>query len=171
MLQTIAIRGCRSLREVILPMGRLSVVADAFEGAEVAVAVHDGLFDLQLRQPGMLRPLRSAELSDGTLRFLLWAAALSSPQAPSLMVLNEPETSLHPDLVRPLASLIRVAAARTQVVVVTHSRSLVEFLDTTPLDAASDNRAIEIELYKEWGETRVAGQDLLTTPRWDWGKR
>jgi predicted ATPase len=146
-------------------------VAEAFEGAEISVAVHDGLFDLQLRQPGMLRPLRSAELSDGTLRFLLWAAALLSPQAPSLMVLNEPETSLHPDLVRPLASLIRAAAARTQVVVVTHSRSLLGFLDTTPLEEASADRPVEIELYKEWGETRVAGQDLLTTPRWDWGKR
>ena len=82
-------------------------VADAFDGATVSVAVHDGLFDLQLQQRGMLRPLRAAELSDGTLRFLLWAAALLSPQPPSLMVLNEPETSLHPDLVRPLASLIR----------------------------------------------------------------
>ena len=75
-------------------------VADAFDGASVSVAVHDGLFDLQLHQRGMLRPLRAAELSDGTLRFLLWAAALLSPQPPSLMVLNEPETSLHPDLVR-----------------------------------------------------------------------
>ena len=35
-----------------------------------------GLFELQLHQRGMLRPLRSAELSDGTLRFLLWGAAL-----------------------------------------------------------------------------------------------
>jgi predicted ATPase len=96
-------------------------VADAFDGATVSVAVHDGVFDLQLRQRGMLRPLRAAELSDGTLRFLLWAAALLSPQAPSLMVLNEPETSLHPELVRPLASLVRAAAAHTQVVVVTHS--------------------------------------------------
>jgi len=110
----------------------------------------------------MLRPLRAAELSDGTLRFLLWAAALLSPQAPSLMVVNEPETSLHPDLVRPLASLIRAAAAQTQVVVVTHSRALAE---------AAGDEAVEIELYKEWGETRIAGQDLLTTPRWDWGKR
>ncbi|OJZ69920.1 ATP-binding protein [Mycobacterium paraffinicum] len=147
-------------------------VADAFDGATVSVAVHDGLFDLQLRQRGMLRPLRSAELSDGTLRFLLWAAALSSPQAPSLMVLNEPETSLHPDLVRPLAGLIRTAAARTQVLVVTHSRALLEFLDTVPVaDADGSDQAVEIELYKEWGETRVAGQGLLTTPPWDWGKR
>jgi predicted ATPase len=146
-------------------------VADAFDGARVSVVVHDGVFDLQLRQRGMLRPLRSAELSDGTLRFLLWAAALLSPQAPSLMVLNEPETSLHPDLVRPLAALIRTAAAQTQVVVVTHSRALLEFLDTVPVTEAAGDNAVEIELYKEWGETRITGQGLLTTPRWEWGKR
>ncbi|MGD1171052.1 AAA family ATPase [Mycobacterium seoulense] len=149
-----------------------NAVAEAFDGATISVAVHDGLFDLQLRQRGMLRPLRSAELSDGTLRFLLWAAALSSPQPPSLMVLNEPETSLHPELVRPLAGLIRAAAARTQVLVVTHSGALLEFLDTVPVaEADAFDGAVEIELYKEWGETRVAGQGLLSTPPWDWGKR
>ncbi len=137
-------------------------VADAFDGAEVSVAVHDGLFELQLHQSGMLRPLRTAELSDGTLRFLLWAAALLSPRPPSLMVLNEPETSLHPDLVSPLAAMIRTAATHTQVVVVTHSAAMRELLGAD---------GTEVELYKEWGETRVAGQTLLTTPAWDWGKR
>lgn len=138
-------------------------VADAFDGAKISVAVNDGLFDVQVRQRGMLRPLRSAELSDGTLRFLLWAAALLSLRPPSLMVLNEPETSLHPDLVRPLAGLIRAAASNTQVVVVTHSRALLEFL--------GDGVATEIELYKQWGETKVAGQGLLDIPSWHWGKR
>ncbi|OBK97649.1 ATP-binding protein [Mycobacterium asiaticum] len=141
------------------------IVADAFDGATVAVDVSNGLFDLQLQQPGMLRPLRAAELSDGTLRFLLWAAALLSPQRPSLMVLNEPETSLHPSLVGPLASLIRIAAGHTQVVVVTHSAALREALNT------GAERAVEIELYKDFGETRITGQTLLTTPPWDWGKR
>ncbi|SEH87763.1 Predicted ATPase [Mycolicibacterium rutilum] len=146
-------------------------VADAFDGASVSVAVHDGLFDLQLHQPGMLRPLRAAELSDGTLRFLLWAAALLSPAPPTLMVLNEPETSLHPDLVRPLASLIRTAAEHTQVVVVTHSKTLLDHLDAAPLDEDNDGAAVEIALFKDLGETRIAGQGLLTTPPWEWGKR
>lgn len=145
-------------------------VADAFDGATVSVAVHDGLFDLQLQQPGMLRPLRAAELSDGTLRFLLWAAALLSPQLPSLMVLNEPETSLHPDLVRPLASLIRAAAGATQVIVVTHSKALLEHLDAAPV-ADTDGDAIQLELFKDVGETRVDGLTMLTAPAWDWGKR
>lgn len=146
-------------------------VADAFDGAAISVAVNDGLFDLQLRQRGMLRPLRAAELSDGTLRFLLWATALASPRPPSLMVLNEPETSLHPDLVRPLAALIRTAATQTQVVVVTHSRALLKFLDTTPVADEDRGSAIEIELYKQWGETKVTGLGLLSTPAWHWGKR
>jgi predicted ATPase len=138
-------------------------VADAFDGAEASVAVHDGLFELQLRQRGMLRPLRAAELSDGTLRFLLWGAALLTPRPPSLMVLNEPETSLHPDLLAPLAAMIRTAAATTQVVVVTHSRTMREHLDT--------DQSSEIELLKEWGETLVAGQTMVTAPPWDWGRR
>ncbi|GAA2558163.1 AAA family ATPase [Mycolicibacterium diernhoferi] len=136
-------------------------VADAFDGARLSVAVRDGIFELQLHQTGMLRPLRAAELSDGTLRFLLWGAALLSPRPPSLMVLNEPETSLHPDLVAPLAQMIRSAAAGTQVVVVTHSAALVEQLAP----------GSTIELIKEWGETRVAGQTMLSAPAWDWGKR
>lgn len=146
-------------------------VADAFDGASLSVAVHDGLFDLQLHQPGMLRPLRAAELSDGTLRFLLWAAALLSPQPPSLMVLNEPETSLHPDLVRPLTSLIRTAAATTQVVVVTHSTTLLAHLDAVPVADADGDDAVEIRLSKDLGETRIEGLGVLTAPPWDWGRR
>ena len=122
------------------------------------MAVHDGLFELQLHQRGMLRPLRAAELSDGTLRFLLWAAALLSPQPPSLMVLNEPETSLHPDLVRPLASLIRAAANQTQVVVVTHSSAMLEFLGTSPSPTPKrDSFAVEVPLYKELGRDADRG--------------
>lgn len=151
-------------------------VADAFDGAALSVAAHDGLFDLQLRQPGMLRPLRAAELSDGTLRFLLWAAALMSPRPPSLMVLNEPETSLHPDLVRPLASLIRTAAQRTQVVVVTHAQTLRSYLGAVPVagrdnPCEGDDDAVELCLRKDFGETRVEGLGILSAPAWDWGRR
>ena len=73
---------------------------------------HDGWFELEMRQHGLLRPLRAAELSDGTLRYLLWVAALLTPRPPALMVLNEPETSLHPDLLPALGRLIARAAER-----------------------------------------------------------
>ncbi|AKC38499.1 putative ATPase [Mycolicibacterium phlei] len=156
------------------------VVADAFDGASVAVAVREGVFDLQVQQSGMLRALRAAELSDGTLRFLLWAAALLSPEPPPLMVLNEPETSLHPDLIAPLATLIRAAAAKTQVVVITHANALVDHLAARPLReilAGDEDRfddagsAVRLELVKDWGETQIVGLDALKAPSWHWGTR
>src|SRR5437588_1393226 len=138
-----------------------SAIADAFDGAAISVVNTEGVFDLLVSQPGMRRPLRAAELSDGTLRFLLWVAALLGRQLPSLMVLNEPETSLHPDLVAPLASLIRSAAANTQVLVVTHSRKLTEELA---------DEGVRLELIKNSsGETRIAGQGPLDSPPWHWG--
>ncbi|MFD6196720.1 AAA family ATPase [Mycobacteriaceae bacterium NPDC060252] len=155
-------------------------VASAFDGAAVAVGVREGLFDLQVQQSGMLRPLRAAELSDGTLRFLLWAAALLSPEPPPLMVLNEPETSLHPDLIAPLATLIRAAAAKTQVVVITHANALVDHLAARPLReilAGDEDRfddagsAVLLELVKDWGETQIVGLDPLKAPSWHWGSR
>ena len=136
-------------------------VADAFDGATIEVAVAAGRFDLALRQPGMLRPLACAELSDGTLRYLLLVAALLTPRPPALMVLNEPETSLHPDLLPPLARLVERAARNSQIVVVSHSRTLLDAL------AAANG----VELVKDLGETTVAGQDPLDVPPWHWGSR
>ena len=63
-------------------------------------------FRMSLQIPGLLRPLQAREFSDGQLRFLCLCAALLSPRPPSLLALNEPETSLHPDLIDPLARLI-----------------------------------------------------------------
>lgn len=145
-------------------------VADAFGGASVKVVNNDGLFDLQMSQPGLHRPLRAAEFSDGTLRFLLWAAALLGRHLPSLMVLNEPETSLHPDLIKPLAAMIQTAAATTQVVVVTHSRKLIEELSDKV--AEEDGGLVQLELIKAPdGETRICGQGLVDAPAWHWGSR
>jgi predicted ATPase len=107
------------------------------------------------------------ELSDGTLRFLLLTAALLSPSPPSLLVLNEPETSLHPEVLPAAADLIRRAAERTQVVVVTHSAPLTE-----ALQASAGEDLVENELYKDLGETRLRHQvGLLDRPPWAWGSR
>ena len=100
-------------------------VKDAFPGASVSVTNTDGRFEVEMRQHGLLRPLKAMELSDGTLRYLLWVAALLTPRPPGLLVLNEPETSLHLDLVPALARLIARAAERSQVLVVSHASRLI----------------------------------------------
>ena len=86
-------------------------------------------FRLSLEVPGLLRPLDARELSDGQLRFLCLCAALLSPRPPSLLGLNEPESSLHPDLIDPLARLIGIASKTTQLWITTHSQALAERIE------------------------------------------
>ena len=117
-----------------------------------------------MQQQGLLRPLGAAELSDGTLRYLLLIAALLTPRPPALMVLNEPETSLHPDLIPALARLIANAATRSQVIVVTHNDRLIAALEREP-------DSVPIALQKEFGETTVRGLGLLDRPPWVWPER
>ncbi len=78
------------------PTARAAAVADAFGGAGVHIDVSGAQFEVMLAMPKTSRPLAAAELSDGTLRYIALLAALHSPRPPELLVLNEPEISLHP---------------------------------------------------------------------------
>jgi predicted ATPase len=140
-----------------------AAVSDAFPRSEIAVTNSEGRFALLMKQHGLLRPLETAELSDGTLRYLLWIAALLTPRPPALMVLNEPETSLHPDLLAPLARLIARAAERSQIIVVTHAAPLI-----TALREQGGN---SITLEKNFGETTIAGSKEFDAPLWHWPAR
>jgi predicted ATPase len=139
-------------------------VADAFPGARVEVVVDGHGFSVVLHQHGLLRPLAAAELSDGTLRYLMWVAALLTPRPPELLVVNEPETSLHADLLPALGRLIGRAAQQTQVWVVTHARALVDALAQQP-------GHVGVRLGKELGETVVVDRSALELPPWEWPAR
>ena len=104
-------------------------ISTAFRGASLVIEAADTLFSLSLHTPGLLRPLQARELSDGQLRFLCLCAALLSPRPPSLLALNEPETSLHPDLIDSLGQLMVRAAEHTQLWITTHSRALAESIE------------------------------------------
>jgi predicted ATPase len=87
-----------------------------------------GMFGLGWRDSTFARPLYANELSEGTLRFLWLATLLQSPELPAVTLIDEPEVSLHPEMLRIIAELMRDAAERTQLVVATHSDRLVRFL-------------------------------------------
>ena len=139
-----------------------AAIGDAFPGARLAIICQDGgRFAIELHQQGLLRPLSGMELSDGTLRYLLWVAALLTPRPPPLMVLNEPETSLHPDLLLALARLIARASKQAQVWVVSHANRLINALNGQP-------ECQQIVLEKSLGQTGVVGQGTLDGPAWHW---
>jgi predicted ATPase len=160
----------QTIREVGDAAALDAAVDSAFPGSTLRISPSDdGRLSLQLHQHGLLRPLGAAELSDGTLRYLLWIAALLSPRPAGLLVLNEPETSLHPDLLPALGALISHAAVKTQIVVVSHATALIDQIDRAARDAGADLSAIE--LTKDFGATVVAGREPLDQPAWQWPQR
>ena len=158
----------QTIQEIGDPDALADAVNDAFPGSSISVLNVEGRFEIAMQQDGLLRPLKASELSDGTLRYLLWIAALLTPRPPELLVLNEPETSLHPDLLPALGRLIAGAAERSQVLVVTHAPKLIASLE--------EQRACNsITLEKEFGETKIVrprtGTDRLDIPIWRWASR
>lgn len=152
----------QTIREIGDSQALREAVEDAFPGCEISIHVDEkNRFTLGFSQPGLLRPLNQAELSDGTLRYLLLVAALLTPRPPSLLVLNEPETSLHPDLLPALARLIIRVSRDTQVWVVSHAARLVAALQEEP-------ECQTVQLDKDLGQTHILGQGLLDQPSWHW---
>ncbi|QPE03554.1 AAA family ATPase [Microbacterium schleiferi] len=153
----------QTIREQGDPNALDAAIERALPGSGLVITDHGGRFELSLRQAGMLRPLTAPELSDGTLRYLVWVAALMSTRPASLIAVNEPETSLHPSLMEPLAAMLGDAATRSQVIVVSHSDALVGALER----AGATVHTLE----KRNGETRVKGQGVLDAPSWVWPSR
>ena len=152
----------QTIREIGDPEALQRAVSDAFPGARLNIQpLQGGRFAIEFYQEGLLRPLSAAELSDGTLRYLLLIAALLTPRPPTMMVLNEPETSLHPDLLPALARLIIQASQHCQVWVVSHASRLIAALQ-------QDEGCNSIVLEKVMGETRIVGQGMLDAPAWHW---
>ena len=78
------------------------------------------------------RYIPTSRLSDGTLRYMALAAILLDPEPPPLVVIEEPELGLHPDVVLSIGRMLVKASERTQLVVTTHSRVLIDALDDIP---------------------------------------
>jgi predicted ATPase len=156
--------GIQTIREIGEADALKTAVEDAFPKSELILEVTGGRFSLLMKQHGLLRPLSMAEISDGTLRYLLWIAALLTPRPPELMVLNEPETSLHPDLLPSLARLMIRASDRCQMIVVSHAKPLIDALKEQPA-------CYSVVLEKAFGETRITGAKHLNRLPWHWPKR
>jgi predicted ATPase len=116
-----------------------------------------GTLALTWRETGFSQPFYMHQLSEGTLRFLWLATLLQSPGLTALTLLDEPEVSLHPELLSLLADLLREASKRTQLVVATHSDRLIRFLHPTEVVLADST---------EEGMTTLTWADQLDLDEW-----
>lgn len=91
--------------------------------------VASGMLALTWKDKEFSKPFYLHQLSEGTLRFLWLVTLLYSPGLTEVTLLDEPEVSLHPELLAVLADCLREASTRTQLIVATHADRLVRFLE------------------------------------------
>lgn len=136
----------------------LDSLRQLFDGIEnFNVSIVAGYAQLFLEERGG-REIPASRLSDGTLRYLSLLAILLHPDPPPLIAIEEPELGLHPDVIPHVAELLVRAAERTQLVVTTHSRMLV--------DALSDRPSSVVVCEKIDGESRFERLDSGALAAW-----
>lgn len=104
-----------------------------------------GMITMTWKEKQFSKPLYMDQLSEGTLRFIWLTSLLQSPGLATITMIDEPEVSLHPELLNLLAELMREASEKTQIIIGTHSDSLIRFLDPSEvvvMDVSDEGYAI-----------------------------
>ena len=117
-----------------------------------------GMISMTWKEKAFRNPFYMHELSEGTLRFLWLVSLLQSPGLSTITMIDEPEVSLHPELLSLLADLMREASLRTQIVVATHSDRLVRFLEP--------KEVVVMDINEEDGAATMTWGDELDLEGW-----
>jgi predicted ATPase len=107
---------------------------------DVKVRLDGSIAKAYIEESGLLEPLVSWRLSDGTLKFLCLLAVLLEREPPPLICIEEPEVGLHPEAIQIVVEALVEASQRTQIVVTTHSEALIDALSERPEDVLITER-------------------------------
>lgn len=116
-----------------------------------------GMLTMTWKDRNFNKPFFMQELSEGTLRFIWLVSLLQSPGLSTITMIDEPEVSLHPELLSILADLMREAAKRTQLIVATHSDRFIRFLEPKEIVVMDSD---------DDGDTTAAWGDSLDLDEW-----
>ncbi len=123
---------------------------------------------LVLREKYLSRSVSIEHISDGTLRYLLLLSVLFNPERGCLVCFDEPETSLHPDMINTICQAMKQASNSTQLIIATHSPLLLNAFDIDDILIFEKNNDNETKVFvkssddfEEWTEDYLAGQAWL----------
>ena len=98
----------------------------------LSTRVAGGAVQFYFHETGFVSPIPATRLSDGTVRFMALLVTLLNPTPAPFVCIEEPELGLHPDAVSSMGAMLVEASERTQLIVTTHSESLVSSLSGYP---------------------------------------
>jgi len=121
---------------------------------------------LVLREKYLYRSVSIEHISDGTLHYLLLLSVLFNPERGYLVCIDEPETSLHPDMINTIAQAMKQASNSSQLIIATHSPLLLNSFDIDDILIFEKNHENETVVkspdeFDEWNEDYLAGQAWL----------
>src|SRR5271157_3151070 len=133
---------------------------------DLRVSLEAGTQQIYFQERDLYSPVPATRLSDGTFRWLCLLAILLDPDPPPLVCIEEPEIGLHPDIVVELAELLREASKKMQLIVTTHSTTLVDSLARTPeavivcekVKGATKLRRLDADDLRVWLERYSLGE-------------
>lgn len=125
----------------------------------------DNQVQLRIRWKTLRLEQSAAEISDGTLRYLYLLTILANPDPSTLIAIDEPETGLHPSMIRIVAEFAEQASKKSQVIITTHSPELLtafsDYIPSTSViqwqNGASSIQQISEEKLKFWLEDYTLG--------------
>lgn len=124
-----------------------------------------GSVEFYLQEKGLDTPVHAAQVSDGTLCYLCLLVALNQPDRGNVIIFDEPERNLHPDMLIELSKQLQKASEKSQMILTTHSPGL---LNQFPLRAVrvfekDENNQTQVRKFTEeqfagWYDEFVPGQ-------------
>ena len=144
----------------------LSYLQMFYDGAEdILTPIQGGLVDVRVEERNGIT-IPATRLSDGTLRWLSLLTILLHPDPPPVVCIEEPELGLHPDMIKPLTKLLVDASKRMQLIITTHSDSLIDELSDSPMsvivcekdDGSTVLRRLDPDKMTEWLKRYTLGQ-------------
>jgi len=133
---------------------------------DLRTSIEGGKVQVRLEEKHLNATIPLIRMSDGTIRWLALLAILLNPDPPPLVVIEEPELGLHPDMIHELGKLLVDASTRMQIILTTHSDRLVEEFSERPeavlvsekQAGASTFRRLDGQQLSSWLEEYSLGQ-------------
>ena len=144
---------------------------------EIVISNLYGQSYLSLREKNLKKTIGALHISDGSLRYLLLECIFYNPNRGWLVAIDEPERGLHPDMIKSVGEMLKIASGDCQIIVATHSPHLLnqfELEDVIVFEKDNENKTVVKRVYEEdfenWEGEYLPGQmwlrGLIGGKRW-----